>query len=113
MYVGRHVKQTDSRSSPLMCVTKTSSSQSRTRAFPTNLQLHHDVRPDSVLILRAAQECIAKPDFDSMLNQARDRVDEIEGTSQVCSPRCPSVRVVASEVPVSCGVVTRKARRRP
>lgn len=32
-----------------------------------------------MLILRAAQQVVAEEDFDSMLDQTRDRVDEIEG----------------------------------
>lgn len=31
------------------------------------------------MILRAAQDVVSNPDFDSMLDQTRDRVDEIEG----------------------------------
>lgn len=42
-------------------------------------QLYHDVRPESVMILRAAQQVTADPDFDGMLDVTRDRVDEIEG----------------------------------
>jgi hypothetical protein len=37
------------------------------------------VRPDSVVILRAAQQVVAEEGFDDMLDQTRDRVDEIEG----------------------------------
>lgn len=35
------------------------------------------------MILRAAQEVVSEPDFDSMLDQTRDRVDEIEGECTV------------------------------
>ena len=37
------------------------------------------MRPDSMIILRAAQEVVSQPGFDEMLDQTRDRVDEIEG----------------------------------
>ncbi|BEI93296.1 uncharacterized protein CcaverHIS019_0509240 [Cutaneotrichosporon cavernicola] len=43
------------------------------------IDLYHDVRPESVMILRAAQQVTEDPDFDEMLDQTRDRVDEIEG----------------------------------
>ncbi|CAK9781101.1 hypothetical protein CC85DRAFT_282535 [Cutaneotrichosporon oleaginosum] len=44
-----------------------------------SIDLYHDVRPESVMILRAAQQVTEDPDFDDMLDQTRDRVDEIEG----------------------------------
>lgn len=44
-----------------------------------DIQVHHDVRPDSMIILRAAQEVVSQPGFDDMLDETRDRVDEIEG----------------------------------
>jgi hypothetical protein len=42
-------------------------------------QLHHHVRLDSVLLLRAAQQVVAEEGFDDALDQTRARVDEIEG----------------------------------
>ena len=44
-------------------------------------QLHHKVRIDSMMLLRAAQRTVAEEGFDDMLDQTRDRVDEIEGAS--------------------------------
>lgn len=41
--------------------------------------MNHDVRPDSMIILRAAQEVVSQDGFDDMLDETRDRVDEIEG----------------------------------
>ncbi|WRT66519.1 uncharacterized protein IL334_003478 [Kwoniella shivajii] len=41
--------------------------------------LHHDVRPDSLLLLRAAQQVVSADDFDDDLDTTRDRVDQIEG----------------------------------
>jgi len=46
-------------------------------------QVNHDVRPDSVMILRAAQQVVAQEEFDDMLDTTRDRVDQIEGASSV------------------------------
>ncbi|RSH88872.1 hypothetical protein EHS25_002534 [Saitozyma podzolica] len=43
------------------------------------IDTRHNVRPDSVLLLRAAQQVVAEEDFDDMLDQTRDRVDQIEG----------------------------------
>lgn len=43
------------------------------------MQVNHDVRPDSMIILRAAQEVVSQAGFDDMLDETRDRVDEIEG----------------------------------
>lgn len=45
-------------------------------------QLHHHVRVDSVLLLRAAQQVISEEGFDEALDQTRERVDEIEGLRQ-------------------------------
>lgn len=44
-------------------------------------QVNHDVSPDSMIILRAAQDVVSRPGFDEMLDETRDRVDEIEGES--------------------------------
>lgn len=38
------------------------------------------MRPDSTLLLRAAQQVVAGDGFDDALDQTRDRVDQIEGT---------------------------------
>lgn len=42
------------------------------------MQIHHDVRPDSMLILHAAREVVEEEGFDDMLDSVRNRVDEIE-----------------------------------
>jgi hypothetical protein len=42
------------------------------------IQINHDVRPDSTLILHAAREVVEAEGFDEMLDNVRDRVDEIE-----------------------------------
>jgi hypothetical protein len=44
-------------------------------------KVNHDIRPDSVMLLRAAREVVEEEGFDDMLDQTRDRVDEIEGES--------------------------------
>ncbi|KAK8864544.1 hypothetical protein IAR55_001794 [Kwoniella newhampshirensis] len=41
--------------------------------------LNHHVRPDSMLLLRAAQQVIAEEGFDEALDITRDRIDQIEG----------------------------------
>ena len=41
-------------------------------------QINHDVRPDSNLILHAAQAVTEEEGFDELLQSVRDRVDEIE-----------------------------------
>lgn len=50
------------------------------------IDLNHRVRIDSTLLLRAAQRAIAEEGFDDMLDQTRERVDEIEGSSGGCLP---------------------------
>ena len=45
---------------------------------PGARQIHHDVRPDSMLILRAAREVCENEEFDDVLDSVRARVDEIE-----------------------------------
>ena len=42
------------------------------------LKIHHDVRPDSMLILQAAQEVVEADGFDDVLDGVRSRIDEIE-----------------------------------
>ena len=42
------------------------------------MQINHDVTPDSMLILHAAEEVCAEEGFDELLEGVRDRVDEIE-----------------------------------
>jgi hypothetical protein len=42
------------------------------------LQIQHNVRPDSNLILHAAREVVEEEEFDAILEGVRDRVDEIE-----------------------------------
>ncbi|WWC70154.1 uncharacterized protein I206_104101 [Kwoniella pini CBS 10737] len=44
-----------------------------------SIDLHHHVRPDSLLLLRAAQQVVAEDNFDDDLDTTRDRVDQIEG----------------------------------
>lgn len=41
-------------------------------------QTDHNVTPDSLLILRAAQEVVEKSGFNKLLDDVRNRVDEIE-----------------------------------
>ncbi|KJA28908.1 hypothetical protein HYPSUDRAFT_128313 [Hypholoma sublateritium FD-334 SS-4] len=42
------------------------------------IDIHHDVRPDSNLILRVAREVTTEDGFDDLLQGVRDRIDEIE-----------------------------------
>jgi len=43
-----------------------------------SLQVQHNVRPDSNLILHAAREVVEEQEFDAILEGVRDRIDEIE-----------------------------------
>lgn len=43
-----------------------------------SIDINHDVRPDSMLILQAAREVVESDGFDDRLNNVRDRIDEIE-----------------------------------
>ncbi|THH01333.1 hypothetical protein EW026_g1355 [Hermanssonia centrifuga] len=42
------------------------------------IDINHNVTPDSLLLLRAAREVVEEEGFDEMLDDVRDRVDEIE-----------------------------------
>ncbi|KAJ3574930.1 hypothetical protein NP233_g1448 [Leucocoprinus birnbaumii] len=42
------------------------------------IDINHDVRPDSKLILHAAREVCSQEGFDELLEGVRDRIDEIE-----------------------------------
>ncbi|ORY32864.1 hypothetical protein BCR39DRAFT_557421 [Naematelia encephala] len=44
-----------------------------------HLHVHHHVRIDSTLLLRAAQQVINEEGFDEALDVTRDRIDQIEG----------------------------------
>jgi len=48
------------------------------RANIISIDLDHNVRPDSNLILHAAQAVTEEEGFDDLLQSVRDRVDEIE-----------------------------------
>jgi len=48
------------------------------RANIINIDIHHDVRPDSNLILHAAMNVVQQDGFEDLLTGVRDRVDEIE-----------------------------------
>lgn len=41
-------------------------------------QIDHEVRPDSMLILRAALDVVEEAGFDDSLQNVQDRIDEIE-----------------------------------
>ncbi|SJK97828.1 uncharacterized protein ARMOST_01083 [Armillaria ostoyae] len=42
------------------------------------IDVNHDVRPDSMLILHAARQMVEQEEFEDTLNNVRDRIDEIE-----------------------------------
>ena len=48
------------------------------RASSLRTQIHHNVTPDSLLLLRAAREVVEEDGFDDILDSVRDRIDEIE-----------------------------------
>ncbi|KAJ7502952.1 hypothetical protein B0H11DRAFT_612319 [Mycena galericulata] len=48
------------------------------RANIIAIDVHHDVRPDSMLILHASREVVEEEGFDELLDNVRDRIDEIE-----------------------------------
>jgi len=48
------------------------------RANIIAVDIHHNVRPDSMLILHAAREVVGEEGFDDLLDSVRGRVDEIE-----------------------------------
>jgi len=48
------------------------------RANIIAVDVEHNVRPDSMLILRAAMEMVEEDRFDEMLESVRDRIDAIE-----------------------------------
>jgi len=43
-----------------------------------SIDIHHNVRPDSMLILHAAREVVSEDGFEDLLSSVRDRIDEIE-----------------------------------
>ncbi|RXK39317.1 hypothetical protein M231_03396 [Tremella mesenterica] len=59
--------------------TRTDFLQPLDQAHIISIDVHHHVRPDSVLLLRAVQSVISEPGFDEDLDKTRARIDEIEG----------------------------------
>jgi hypothetical protein len=54
-------------------------------------KIDHNVRPDSMLILHAAQEVVESDDFAEVLENVRNRIDGIESLHRtreltVCNP---------------------------
>lgn len=62
-----------------------------------HLQIEHNVTPDSLLLLRAAREVVEEEGFDQMLDDVRDRVDEIESLHRT---RELTVRLLLSSYPI-------------
>ncbi|KAF7351153.1 hypothetical protein MSAN_01678000 [Mycena sanguinolenta] len=48
------------------------------RANIIAIDVNHDVRPDSMLILHAARQVVEEDDFEEILDNVRSRIDEIE-----------------------------------
>ncbi|KAJ7244139.1 hypothetical protein B0H12DRAFT_1203639 [Mycena haematopus] len=48
------------------------------RANIIAIDVHHDVRPDSMLILHAARQVVEEDGFEEILENVRSRIDEIE-----------------------------------
>lgn len=42
------------------------------------IDVNHNVRPDSMLILHAAERVVDDPEFQETIDSVRDRIDEIE-----------------------------------
>ncbi|TFK51099.1 hypothetical protein OE88DRAFT_1630656 [Heliocybe sulcata] len=76
------------------------------------IDVHHDVRPDSELILHAARDVVEQEGFDELLDNVRDRIDEIEGLHRT---RELTVRgsVISADIPdVTLSVVQGRWQRR-
>jgi hypothetical protein len=68
-------------------------------------QVHHNVRPDSLLVLHAARQVCEEPGFDDVLDGVRARVDEIESlhrTRELTVRSTSPVAVVADGVQCWC-----------
>ncbi|KDQ28197.1 hypothetical protein PLEOSDRAFT_1040792 [Pleurotus ostreatus PC15] len=59
-------------------MTRTDFLEDLDRANIISIDAHHDIRPDSMLILHAAREMCEEEGFDELLDEVRDRIDEIE-----------------------------------
>ncbi|TCD64562.1 hypothetical protein EIP91_003920 [Steccherinum ochraceum] len=59
-------------------MTRTDFLEDLDRANIIAIDTHHDVTPDSVLVLLAAREVVEEEGFDQVLDNVRDRVDDIE-----------------------------------
>ncbi|KAI0042641.1 hypothetical protein FA95DRAFT_1610043 [Auriscalpium vulgare] len=59
-------------------MTRTDFIEDLDRANIIAIDINHDVRPDSMLILQAARAVVEEDGFDDMLDSVRDRIDEIE-----------------------------------
>lgn len=59
-------------------MTRTDFIEELDRSNIISIDVNLDVRPDSMLILRAACQVVERDEFDDILNNVRDRIDEIE-----------------------------------
>ncbi|KAI0090743.1 hypothetical protein BDY19DRAFT_887226 [Irpex rosettiformis] len=59
-------------------MTRTDFLEDLDRANIIAMDIHHDVTPDSELLLHAARQVVEEEGFDQQLDDVRDRVDEIE-----------------------------------
>ncbi|KAF9012511.1 hypothetical protein BDQ17DRAFT_1344041 [Cyathus striatus] len=59
-------------------MTRTDFMEELDRINVISIDINHDVRPDSTLVLYAAQEVVEEEDFQEILDGVRDRIDEIE-----------------------------------
>lgn len=66
--------------------------------YSLSLQLDHNIRPDSMLILQAARQVVEEEGFDQLLDDVRERVDEIESLH-----RTRELTVSLSQLPFSSG----------
>ena len=68
------------------------------------IQINHDVRPDSNLTLQAAIEVVEEEGFEDLLNNVRDRIDEIESlhrTRELTVRLCPPLHTFRTDIKAS------------
>ena len=68
------------------------------------MKIDHNVRPDSMLILHAAQEVVEQEDFAEILENVRDRIDEIESLHRTRELTVRNFTITCFPILICCSV---------
>ena len=79
------------------------------------IDVNHNVRPDSMLILHAAERVVDDPEFQETIDSVRDRIDEIESLHRTRELTVRGIRLDVlqfTDVTFASNIVQRLGQRR-